>query len=202
MTDQCLSDDDLLLTRESEDYNTRVAQWSQEDPDLMILLTKMTKSLLQTNGCQSVLVFDLWETDPVQHDLSSLAAVHIMELLFGLAYGVLHQKKLVEALWCVADFGKEMKPPTDLRLVLQRSVAVGSSGVARILLQAPIVSKSSLARWQTGLIAFNAEEKNADVRCPTHGVTTLRQVDVGSNTFKGFWNGNAAVSTSTVTSHL
>ena len=36
MTDQCLSDDDLPLTRESEDYNdynTRVAQWSQEDPD-------------------------------------------------------------------------------------------------------------------------------------------------------------------------
>jgi len=150
-----------------------------------------------------VLVFDLWKTDPIQHDLSSLAAVHVMELLFGLAYGVLHQKMLVEALWCVADFGKEMKPPTDLRLVLQRNVAVGSSGVAQILLQAaPILSKSPLARWQTGLIAFNAEEKNADVRCPTRGVTTLRQVDVVSNTFKGIWNGNAAVSTSTVTSHL
>ena len=34
MTDQSFEDYDLLLTRQSEDYNGGVAQWSQEDPDV------------------------------------------------------------------------------------------------------------------------------------------------------------------------
>ena len=132
-----------------------------------------------------MLVFEVWKTDPVLHELSSLAAVHITALLLDLTFGVLHQKRRVEALWSVPNFGKEMKPQTS------QLVGISKKSCWRKLKNGPDSTASSTNPFKidfcevadkTDRVQHRTSQKKG--KRPTCAVPGAWQEDIGSNMFE------------------